>query len=97
MRIEHFDGSGDNAAKIGEEVFEFNIDAGMALSKTTDFSGNATEYEYADELPASDPRRQLGYAARFSERRSTSRRRSVSAAPSRFPPMRATGSRRCAS
>lgn len=67
MRIEHFSGSGEDAVKIGEELFEFEIDAGMALKKVTDFSGNITEYEYTDSLLDSDERKELGYASKFSD------------------------------
>lgn len=67
MRIDHYEGSGEGAQLLGSETFEFDIDAGMALKKVTDFSGNITEYEYNDSISESDPRKEVGYAAKFSD------------------------------
>ncbi len=45
MEIEH--------GKHGKELFEFWPDAGMALVKTTDFSGKVTQFKYTDEWEGS--------------------------------------------
>ncbi len=36
------------AGDLGSETYEFNPDAGYALSRATDFSGNVTSYAYGD-------------------------------------------------
>ena len=50
LQIDHFSGSGESAELIGSEVFEFDSQAGMALSKIKDFCGNTAEYSHSDEL-----------------------------------------------
>lgn len=34
--------------ELGAEIFEFDLDAALALSRVTDFSGNITSYQYGD-------------------------------------------------
>lgn len=50
LQIDHFSGSGESAELVGSEVFEFDSQAGMALSKIKDFCGNTAEYSHSDEL-----------------------------------------------
>ena len=50
LQIDHFSGSGESAELVGSEVFEFDSQSGMALSKIKDFCGNTAEYSHSDEL-----------------------------------------------
>ena len=50
LQIDHFSGSGESAELVGSEVFEFDSQAGMALSKIKDFCSNTAEYSHSDEL-----------------------------------------------
>lgn len=49
MRIEYFDADNPSVA-VASEIYEFDIDAGMALKKSTDINGNVTQFEYADAI-----------------------------------------------
>ncbi len=53
------DGSGSfshaptgSTTQLWQEIFTFNIDAGMSLSSVQDFSGNTTSYDYGDPYPS---------------------------------------------
>ena len=61
MSIEYFDPGG---ASLGEESVTFDVSTGMAISSSTDISGNTTTFEYNDEVPGI-VKNELYYARKF--------------------------------
>ncbi|MFT4176593.1 MAG: RHS repeat-associated core domain-containing protein, partial [Luteolibacter sp.] len=48
----HFGGLPSTPGYLGSESYEFDLSSGLSLKKATDFSGNVTTWEFADDFSA---------------------------------------------